>query len=124
LDVAFPVLPEVPVAVALLLPVLPVTAVPVALALAAPVLPALDVAVTSPVSPDFANAAASPCFENEKLNAGPELPDFATEPATESPLDALASGFAVALPVLPVSPPIATGAATESPELAWPSAWE
>jgi hypothetical protein len=101
-----------------------VTATPTASAFASPELPDVAVEVTLPVSPDFAYEYASPCLEYEKLNAGPELPDEAYEPATESPLSAFASGFAVALPELPVLPETATGAATESPDLASPAAME
>lgn len=52
LDDAFPVLPEVPVAVAEEFPVLPDRALPVAVALAFPVLPDVAVEVASPLPPD------------------------------------------------------------------------
>jgi hypothetical protein len=113
---AFPVFPEVALPVAVEFPVLPEAATPSAVAFAAPVLPAFDVEVALPVSPDLAKAFASPWSEYEKLKAGPELPDFAVDPATESPDDAFAVGFDVALPELPVLPDETMGAAIELPD--------
>jgi hypothetical protein len=122
LDDASPVLPAVPVAVAVDEPVSPVIAVPVESAVALPVLPPVVVAVAAPVSPDRAVTFASPWCANAMPTTAPESPDVAVACVIESPVVAFALGFEVASPELPVFPDIAIGSEDELPEVADPFA--
>jgi hypothetical protein len=119
-EVALPVLPECPIAVALESPVSPDVASPCAFALASPVSPDFVTELASPVSPDSALASALPVGAIASAIAGPEFPDEVCELAFESPEVAFACGFAVASPELPVVPDVAVGLAVESPEVAVP----
>ncbi len=109
----------------------PELAVPVALAEAAPVSPPVAEASTAPVSPDVTSRPLPPVLcspqQEQELEppmpaAEPELAPLATATASVSPLSAFASGSDVASPDEPVLPPMATGAAVESPEVAEPEA--
>ncbi len=122
-DVAEPVSPAVPVAFAVELPVAPEVAVPFALAMALPEPPDVAVDVVAPVLPELTLTLELPVAE-PMPNAGPELPECATETALESPELAFACGLDVALPELPLFPEMATGADVELPEVADPEAYE
>lgn len=109
LEVALPVLPAMPVAVAFALPLVPETALPLEFAVASP---ELDALLADVFEPDW-----DPDWESEFEPVDDDEPCALPEPA-------VAFGEELAEPVEPVLPPFATGLAFESPEWALPLAFD